>query len=279
MGKQRRSGNEHFHADGTALSNTLLEFWQWVDSDLVSNAIRGRLAEYLIAKDLGIADGIRSEWIAYDLTSKNGTKVEVKSAAYVQTWEQRRPSLISFDIRPTLGWDPDTAKFGVARRRQADVYVFALLSEKDESKLDPMNVSHWRFFVLPTRVLDSSYPDQKSIGLQKLLTLQPDEVKFGAIAAAVEKARGAISIGLSASQERIHLCADVFCAHRQTLHRLHLLPARGSTIDSYRTSINSKRWMQSVLPRDGQNSQKKPVLTLWACKTPARFCINHYFRV
>jgi hypothetical protein len=189
MGKQRRSGSEQFHADGKKLSSTLLEFWQWVDSDLVSNAIRGRLAEYLIAKDLGVADGIRSEWIAYDLTSKCGTKVEVKSAAYVQTWEQRRPSLISFDIRPTLGWNPDTAKFGVARKRQAEVYVFALLSEKDESKLDPMNVSHWRFFVLPTLALDSNYPNQKTIGLQKLLTLKPEEVSFGAIAAAVERAR------------------------------------------------------------------------------------------
>lgn len=188
MGKQRRTGNELFHNDGVTLSASLLEFWQWVDSDLVSNTIRGRLAEYLVARDLGIANGIRSEWIAYDLTSRKGTKVEVKSAAYVQTWAQRRPSPISFDIRPTLGWDPDTAKFGDDRKRQAEVYVFVLLCEQDESKLDSMNVSHWRFFVLPTRVLDSACPKQKNIGLKKLLTLKPEEVSFGAIAAAVERA-------------------------------------------------------------------------------------------
>lgn len=188
MGKQRRTGDEHFHTDGVTLNVTLLEFWQWVDSDLVSNTVRGRLAEYLVAHDLGIADGIRSEWIAYDLTSKNGTKVEVKSAAYVQTWAQRRPSQIYFDIRPTLGWDPDTAKFGDVQKRQAEVYVFALLSEKDESKLDSMNVSHWRFFVLPTGVLDGVCPYQKKIGLKRLLTLKPEEVSFGAISAAVERA-------------------------------------------------------------------------------------------
>jgi hypothetical protein len=124
------------------------------------------------------------------LTSKQGAKIEVKSAAYVQGWTQRRPSLISFDIRPTLGWDPDTAKFGDARRRQSDVYVFSLLHEQDDSKLDPLNVSHWRFFVLPTRVLDEYCPEQKTITLRKLQSLKPEEVGFGGIADAVVRATG-----------------------------------------------------------------------------------------
>lgn len=184
---QRLSGTETFHANASALDIQLLDFWQWIASDLLSNATRGRLAEYLVARDLGVADGVRREWLAHDLTSKDGVTIEVKSAAYVQGWAQRRPSLISFDIRPTLGWDPDTAKFGDARRRQSDVYVFCLLCEKDRKKLDPMNVSHWQFFILATRILNENCPTQKTITLQKLRTLHPEEAVYGRIAAAVHR--------------------------------------------------------------------------------------------
>ena len=156
-------------------------------SDLLSNATRGRLAEYLVAADLGVAAGVRREWLAHDLTTKDGTKIEVKSAAYVQGWTQRRPSTISFDIRPTLGWDPDTALFGDAQRRQADIYVFCLLEEQDVERVDPMNVTQWRFFVLATSVLDQRCLTQKSIGLKKLQSLEPEEAQFGCIAQAVSR--------------------------------------------------------------------------------------------
>lgn len=146
------------------------------------------MAEYLVARDIGVSHGVRRERLAHDLTTGDGIKVEVKSAAYVQGWTQSRPSQIVFDIRPTLGWDPDTAKFGETRRRQSDVYVFALLQEMDAQKLDPMNVKHWHFFVLATRALDQSCPLQKTISLQKLRALHPREVAFGAIANAISEA-------------------------------------------------------------------------------------------
>jgi hypothetical protein len=188
VARHRCSGTEPFHTEGRPIGGVLLDFWQWSDSDLRSNALRGRLAEYLVARDLGIAEGVRSEWIAYDLETKAGTKIEVKSAAYVQAWSQRRPSLICFDIRPTLGWDPHTAKFGERRQRQADVYVFCLLSEKDEQELDPLNLNQWQFFVLPTAVLDQNCPTQKTLSLDKLLTFGPEQTRFGQIAAAVGRA-------------------------------------------------------------------------------------------
>jgi hypothetical protein len=192
---RRLSGNELFYADGNMLDVSLLHFWQWSASDLRSNATRGRLAEYLVACALGVASGVRREWVSHDLTTADGTKIEVKSAAYVQTWKQRRPSPISFDIRPTLAWDPDTATFADARRRQADVYVFSLLHEKDPSKLNPLNVGHWTFFVLSTRVLNKKCPAQKQISLNKLRALCPEEVRFEDIAAAVKRAASKHAIG------------------------------------------------------------------------------------
>ena len=46
----RRIGSEPFHIDGTDLPNTLLNFWQWSSSEVVGNALRGMLAEYIVAK-------------------------------------------------------------------------------------------------------------------------------------------------------------------------------------------------------------------------------------
>jgi hypothetical protein len=51
----------------------------------VSNTTRGRLADFIIAKALGVdTSGVREEWAAFDLISPEGTQVEVKSADYIQ---------------------------------------------------------------------------------------------------------------------------------------------------------------------------------------------------
>jgi hypothetical protein len=101
----RKSGTERFHRNGAQLGFDLLNFWQWSSSDLVNNVLRGRLAEYIVAQDLSVAGGTRTEWDAYDLQTKSGIKVEVKSAAYLQSWKQSRASSIRFGVQPTRGWD------------------------------------------------------------------------------------------------------------------------------------------------------------------------------
>ncbi len=41
----RKLGSEPIHDDGEAISSTLRDFWSWAYSDLLSNALRGVLAE------------------------------------------------------------------------------------------------------------------------------------------------------------------------------------------------------------------------------------------
>jgi hypothetical protein len=82
LSTKRKTGEEPLHMEGHPTGFTLLNFWQWLASDLVDNALRGALAEFIVACDLGIADGTRPGWNAYDLITPDGTKVEVKSAAY-----------------------------------------------------------------------------------------------------------------------------------------------------------------------------------------------------
>lgn len=182
----KKTGAEPFHANGQALPFDVLSFWRWSSSDLVSNAMRGVLAEYLVACALDVAGGTRVEWDAFDLVTRQGIKIEVKSAAYLQSWHQKQLSSISFDIHPTTGWDASTNTTSATRKRQADVYVFALLKHQNKATLDPLNVEQWAFYVLPAAVLDVKMPNQKRISLSTLERLGPSRVGFSEIASTIE---------------------------------------------------------------------------------------------
>ncbi|CAN1724174.1 protein of unknown function [Hyphomicrobium sp. 1Nfss2.1] len=118
------------------LAADVLSFWQWSASDLVSNTMRGVLAEYIVAPALGIDEGVRREWDAYDLVLGDGTKVEVKSAAYIQSWHQKKPSTIQFGVARKRAWDAETNVVAAEPCRSADVYIFALLAHTDRATIN-----------------------------------------------------------------------------------------------------------------------------------------------
>ncbi|MEW5975073.1 MAG: hypothetical protein AB1898_04615 [Acidobacteriota bacterium] len=184
----RRTGNETLHSDGFVCGPPLLDFWRWSSSDLVSNATRGVFAEFLVANALGVTlDGVRNEWDAVDLTTPEGITVEVKSAAFVQSWTQKRLSRVSFRIPKTRAWDARTNALAKQARRQAQVYVFALLAHQDKRSIDPLNVNQWRFFVVPTTHLDARMRNQVSISLSGLEKLAGPAVSYGDLAEIVRK--------------------------------------------------------------------------------------------
>lgn len=174
----RKSGNEQFSLHSESLDLRLSAFWQWSSSDLVSNATRGILAEFLVASALGLADGVRNEWDAFDLLISDGTRLEIKSAAYLQSWAHAKLSSIVFTIRPTYGWSSETNGRETELRRQADIYIFCLLKHQDKATLDPMRLEQWKFYLLRSAVLDEHLPTQKTISLARLLKLSPLEARF-----------------------------------------------------------------------------------------------------
>lgn len=188
MNALQKTGNEYFCNGTDELPFSLLNFWQWSASDLVSNALRGRLAEFIVAQALGTAEGVRREWDAFDVKSKSGAKVEVKSAAYIQTWKQKSPAKIVFGIAPTRSWNNETGEMAVECFRNSDVYVFALLAHRDKKSLDPLNVAQWKFYVLRTEELNCSAATQKQIGLDPLRKLGAVECKYDELAETVESA-------------------------------------------------------------------------------------------
>ncbi len=185
----KKSGTEKFHDQGQNLEYDLMSFWQWSTSDLVSNATRGVLAEYIVAQALGIANNrIRDEWAAYDLETESGIKIEVKSAAFIQSWYQKRLSNIMFRTPKTRSWDADTNIQSKESKRQSDVYVLALLSHKEKSTINPLDVSQWEFFVVPTKILDSRKRSQHSITLPSLKRICGQSVRYSELKNAIIKA-------------------------------------------------------------------------------------------
>jgi hypothetical protein len=182
------TGDEPFMHQDKSIGADLFGFWRWAYSDLVSNATRGVLAEYIVGLALRcVEDGARVEWDKCDLRTPQGDSVEVKSAAYVQTWHQRALSNISFDITPTHG-DAAVATVSAERKRQADVYVFCLLKHTDKATVRPLNLDQWEFYVLSTNRLNNLVGEQQSITLASLLKLSPSQATFADLRDCVEVA-------------------------------------------------------------------------------------------
>jgi hypothetical protein len=171
----RKNGKENFRIDETNLSFNLSEFWSWNQSDLVENRTRGILAEFIVKKALNIENTskTRTEWDDYDLITEKGIKIEVKSASYIQTWEQENGfSDISFDIKISK-------RSNNGKSRASDFYVFCLLDCKKQDKINPMKLEQWIFYVKETKEIDRILGEQKKIQLNSLLKkLNPIKVNY-----------------------------------------------------------------------------------------------------
>jgi len=182
-----KTGQEHFIFNNKALSLNILSFWKWSNSELLGNALRGVLAEFIVASTIDILDKPRDEWDAYDLQTKNGLKIEIKSSSYLQSWEQNKLSTISFGIQETSKFDYKTNKYDKEKKRQSDIYIFCVLSHKDKNSVNPLNLSQWDFYILETKILNEKVKTQKSITLSSLLKLEPIKVKYDRLKIEIEQ--------------------------------------------------------------------------------------------
>lgn len=179
-----KTGQELF----LGMPHSLLEYWAWAHSDIVSNSERGILAEYLVRCAVHAPSPCRIERDAVDVISPEGIRIEVKSSAYLQTWKQEKLSRIQFDIAPKNAWDSVENSYASQRIRSADVYVFCLFNSKDPNTANPMDLAQWEFYVLATSVLNELVPKQKSISLTSLQKLGAKKVSFEVLYTAIRLA-------------------------------------------------------------------------------------------
>jgi hypothetical protein len=115
-------------------------------------------------------------------------KIEVKSAAYVQSWHQKAYSRIIFGVRKTRAWDPKTNPMAAVAQRQADVYVFALLAHRDQETINPFNLDQWIFYVLDRQMIEEKFPEAKSLSLKQLKNLNPQECPYASLGCILDEA-------------------------------------------------------------------------------------------
>jgi len=95
-------------------------------SNLWTNTVRSLLAEYLVAKAVNAPSTQRIEWVSFDVEIPEG-RIEVKSSAYLQAWEQRKQSTVVFSGLLAKAWTRRDGRSKTASYN-ADAYVFALVT-------------------------------------------------------------------------------------------------------------------------------------------------------
>ncbi len=165
---------------------TVNDFWAWAYSDILSNRNCSIFAEFIVATALGEFNSPRVEWDAVDLRYRE-KKIEVKSAAYVQSWHQTKLSTIRFDIGKKLGWCAETNISAVSAERNANCYVFCLFTEQNQEQANILDIEKWTFFVAQTQQLEERFGNQKSVSLNylKAICLEAD---FQHLKQVIEKA-------------------------------------------------------------------------------------------
>ena len=188
-------GSEHFRHKDIELLQNVASFWRWAYSNLAANNLRGHLAEFLVASDLNETRTARIEWDDCDIRTQSGINIEVKSAAYLQSWDQSKHSAITFSIAPS--WPDNTKNDAQINEvvRNSDIYVFCLLAHKNKQTFDPTNLDQWEFYVLRTKTLDAELGKQKTLSLGSLLRLNPAKCHYGEIARAINKELGVKNSG------------------------------------------------------------------------------------
>lgn len=183
---EQLTGNEEFTLHGTSIGVYVKDFWSWAYSDLLNNTYRGVMAEFLVYSSLNsitLHAQMRTDWLPFDVTSPSGRRIEVKSAAYLQSWTTDFPSQIRFDIAKKLAWDGKN--YSTEAKRNCDLYVFCLYTALTRDK-SILNLDYWEFYVLPTSVLNERIPDQKGIALSSLLKLEPVKTDYARLGAVIE---------------------------------------------------------------------------------------------
>ena len=65
------------------------------------------------------------------------------------------------------------------------MYVFCVLAHLNDQTINPLELTQWEFYILPTSTLDSSLGDQKTVSLSRLK-------EIGAVALGYDQIRNAV---------------------------------------------------------------------------------------
>jgi hypothetical protein len=152
--------------------NTVLDFWSWAFSDLISGNNRGIFAEFLVGAVLGTTENARIEWDVADHIYR-GRKIKVKSAAYIEHWLQSKPSRISFPVNHAPQKEIKTSIPGLTLYPKPEVYVFCVFDVRERNEADMLDMGKWLFHPVAAHVIESKYRRKKSVTLKEVQQVAP----------------------------------------------------------------------------------------------------------
>lgn len=226
--KQRMlTGLEHLVNGGSVLPFHIADYWQWAFSDMLRNTQRGVFAEFIVKAALELGgvytnNDIRSNFEPFDLVGpeiiqlENANplealsfpcRIEVKSAAYIQSWNPHPGTAprISFSIAQAKVPDeigdyrPDAEQ-----KRNSDLYVFTIYTAKGKEQ-NILDMNLWEFYVAKTSALNEKYGNQKTVSLKNLtkdLSIAP--IPFSGLCQAIQDA----CISISGENKKDHPVSD-----------------------------------------------------------------------
>lgn len=176
--------------DGTerfvGLDATVADFWRWAFSDLRDNTTRGILAEFLVAKAVGDQRTLRSGWDNFDAQAPDGTTIEVKCSAFLQSWAQKRHSDLVFGRLSGREFDATCNEYSVDVRVRADVFVFAVQTQREPASYDVLDISYWECWVASASTIRERAG--KTVGISWVRQHATGPLPYGDLADAVRAA-------------------------------------------------------------------------------------------
>lgn len=176
---------------------TLADFWHWGYSDLMSDGVRGTLAEFIVARLIQSPTLVGSSWREWDLKTAHGRPVEVKSSAYVNAWNVDRNGVLVRETQISFSG----LKCGLLTEQgfakpdyHSDIFVFCVLTPRKPEGLDPLDLTQWEFYVLTVDQLRAMDPTPDRLSLKRLRALTEGRAcAWNELRSAVEAAERTLS--------------------------------------------------------------------------------------
>jgi hypothetical protein len=81
-------------------------------------------------------------------------------------------------------------------------------AQTDKATIDPLDVSQWRFYILPTSVLSARTRSQHSIALRTLEKQCGPGCSFGEVAEAVTRIVGVGGLAITMRRTKVQVCIE-----------------------------------------------------------------------
>lgn len=106
----------------------------------------------------------------YDIDYRD-KHIEVKETSYDHSWqtdEEKKSKTRTFGITKARSKYKDTNS---DLARQSDLYVFCLNTGMTKAESDPLELTHWEFYIIKTEEINKECGDAKTISLSRLQKL------------------------------------------------------------------------------------------------------------